>query len=106
MDLDENFEDLMPNDGGILNLNAPKEQTIEMQTEKGEVLASAPVINAILAWFDDEIALCDSIVGLDLESTVDLKVQILARQVVADKLKAAKERLMIQRDAFIPQREL
>jgi hypothetical protein len=102
----EYTDDLLPLDGGLINLDPPEEQKLEEQIEGSAVMASAPIIKSLLEWFDIEIALTDSIDGIDLEANVPLAAQILARQLLKAKLVDSKGRLMAQRDAFIRNHQL
>jgi type IV secretory pathway protease TraF len=104
MDEDVLFsDDLLPLDGSLLNLDPPEEQIREEQAERGEVLASAPLIASILAWFDEQIAQCDNIDGIDLESPIEVKAQLMARQIVKARLRIAKDDLEIKQATFVPQ---
>lgn len=96
-------DDLYPTDSSMLDLNPPAEQILEEQAERGELLAAAPLLDSLLAWFDGEIALANSIDGLDVESRVSLEGQVLARQILKEKLEGAKSRLQASKDSFLPQ---
>ncbi len=48
-------DDLLPLDGGILNLEEPEAQTTERQVERADIMAAAPILDGLLNWFDEEI---------------------------------------------------
>lgn len=46
----------MPNDYAPYNPEAPEEQQVEEQLEHSRTVASLPVIEDVLTWFDEQIA--------------------------------------------------
>lgn len=77
------------------------EQVQDTNDEKAMVQASAKYIDHILDWMDEEIRLTDSITGINLESKLDVQAQILARQILKDKLTEAKIRLESLKDLYL-----
>lgn len=101
--MDDNLysDDLMPNDSSVFELTTDDERVQETNEEKHLVQAAGPLLDTILGWFDDEIMLSNSIDGLDLESVIDIKAQVLARQILKAKLTGAKERLQALKDEHV-----
>jgi hypothetical protein len=97
-------DDLLPLDSSMLNLDPDPEQVREEQAERTEILAAAPILNSLLEWFDSEIAMCDTLEGITLEAdSIDIKAQLLARQLLKAKLQAVKNNLEVKKDSFLPQ---
>jgi len=105
MDDQLNSDNLMPLDSSVLNFDAPAEQEREVREEQSAFLASTPIINALLAWFDTQIASTDSIDFYDVTSSVDIKAQVLAHQILKSKLIDYKSNLEAQRETFMPNRD-
>jgi hypothetical protein len=102
MTLQDDFEsgDLLPNPAP-LNLDPPEEQVLEEQTERGEMVTSAPIIDSLISWFDEQIDQARDIRKLDLESNVPLPAQILAAQEFVRVMTGKRYELLAKQDSFI-----
>ena len=96
-------DDLAPLDSSTLNLNPPEEQTQEINHERAMVQAGSLMIEEILSWFDADLKALDSISGLDAESPVELKAQLLGRGIAKTMLEASRERLAGLQEQYVTQ---
>lgn len=94
-------DDLAPLDSSTLNLTPPEEQVAEVNIERAMVQSGGLLIDEILSWFDEDLASLDSINGLDVESPVDLKAQIIARSIAKTMLQASRDRLANLQENYV-----
>lgn len=73
-----------PTDGALLRL--PEERLLADNEERAMVTGAIPLLNDIIAWFDDKIAWADSIGSLNTESSTPVESQIIARQILREML--------------------
>lgn len=86
-------DDLLPVDGALIADQVHDERKDDESKEAGMVKTAAPMRDFIMGMFDGQIASCDSIDNLDLESGVPVESQLLALKVVKQRLIDSKNRI-------------
>jgi hypothetical protein len=100
--------DMMPNDGEAFQpteVGQVDEVQQEADREKSMVRASSPIINELLAWFDNEIAATDSVAAVfkvAKEKNMDRDEVLIAFKIVADLLQDKKQSLITLQELYIP----
>jgi len=82
--------DLLLNEGAFYAPDAPVEDILLGQRERGETLESYPLVEKVIEWFDLQIVESQKLTNLDVESSVPVEAQIIALQELVGLLEAKK----------------
>lgn len=96
-------DDLDPTSAEPFEMPQDESKLEEESAERSMVFdAGRPLINEILAWFDDEIIVAESMSSLNVESRVELAAQVLAAQTLSSRLRTAQANLQAKMDEYLP----
>lgn len=87
--MEDQVDNLVP---GVYQPEPDEETQKQTAEERAMIQAAGPLLDNILAIFDEQIALCSDISGIDVEAE-DLKVEILSQRRTADRLYMVKSLL-------------
>ncbi len=92
VEIEEFDGSLMPNDGGVFQPQPTEEVQKEIAKERDMIKAGAPLLDWIFAFLDEQIAYTGDITSINLDSD-DLKAELKAQRMLADRLYALKSSL-------------
>lgn len=108
-DISDMGDDLLPNDGEIFTEEFEDDQQDEIDQEadreKQTMKQSAPILDDLFAWFDNEIDNCDSIstaLGLAKEKNISREAALEAFDVVRGLLEEKKQSLVNLKEVHLP----
>lgn len=96
-EFDEVTDNLVP---GVYQPQLDEDTQKQTAEERAMVQAAAPMLDTLLAFFDEQIAQCSDISSIDVQAD-DLKVQLLAQRMLADRLYMAKSHLENLKEAHL-----
>ncbi len=93
--------ELLPNSGDTFFIpEVPEDQKAELAEERSTAQVSYPIQATLMAWFDDQIALAETVHGLNAESSVSIETQVLVKQNLAQAFISKRSELVTMFDEF------